>query len=282
MPKPFRGSTAMRQRNAIASWAALTPRPDVILFGDDEGTAEAARDLGVRHVPEIGRNEFGTPLVDDLFARAAREGTGRTLVYCNADIILLPDFPVAIERVAASRSRFLVVGRRWNLDLARPLDFSALNWQVDLRGEVMKAGEQCNANFVDYFAFSRGLFDGMLSLPVGRPYYDNYLVWLARSRGAGVVDASAAVMAIHQNHDYSHHPQGSNGVFMGPEAKRSRALVGGWWHLYTIEDATHMVTADGGIRRLHRHPWLMAKRLWSHPLTIVQLPWLALKRAFGS
>jgi hypothetical protein len=282
MPKPFRGSTATMQRNAIASWTALLPRPEVLLFGDEEGVADAARDLGVRHMPEIGRNEFGTPLLDDLFARAAREATGSTLVYCNADIILLPDFPAAIERVAASRARFLAVGRRWDLDLLRPLDSFGPDWQQALRQETLSAGEQRSPNFVDYFAFSKGLYDGLLPLAIGRAYWDNYLVWLARSRGADVVDASAAVMAIHQNHDYSHHPGGSAGVWTGPEAKRNRALIGGWWHLYTIADATHMLSADGSFVRSRRHPWLMAKRLWSHPLTIFQLPWLALKRAFGS
>jgi hypothetical protein len=270
------------QRNAIASWTALLPRPEVLLFGDEEGVADAARDLGVRHFPDVSRNEFGTPLLDDLFARAAREATGNTLVYCNADIILLPDFPAAIARVAASRARFLVVGRRWDLDLLRPLDSFGPDWQKALRQETLSAGEQRSPNFVDYFAFSRGLFDGLLPLAIGRAYWDNYLVWLARSRGADVVDASAAVMAIHQNHDYSHHPGGSAGVWTGPEAKRNRALIGGWWHLYTIADATHMLSADGSFVRSRRHPWLMAKRLWSHPLTIFQLPWLALKRAFGS
>jgi hypothetical protein len=282
MPKPFRGSTATMQRNAISSWTALEPRPEVLLFGDEEGVGQAARDLGARHMPEIGRNEFGTPLLNDLFARAAREAVGRTLVYCNADIILLPDFAAAIARVAERRARFLMVGRRWDLDLLRPIESFGAEWQDALRREALASGEQRSGNFVDYFAFSTGLYDGLLPLAIGRAYWDNYLVWLGRSRGADVVDASAAVMAIHQNHDYSHHPGGSAGVWTGPEAKRNRALIGGWWHLYTIEDATHLLTADGGSRASHRHPWLMAKRLWSHPLTIVQLPWMALKRAFGA
>ena len=201
MPKPFRGSTATMQRNAIASWSALLPRPEVLLFGDEEGVADAARDLGARHMPEISRNEFGTPLLDDLFARAAREASGSTLVYCNADIILLPDFPVAIARVAASRTRFLVVGRRWDLDLLRPLDSFGPDWQKALREETVSAGEQRSPNFVDYFAFSKGLYDGLLPLAIGRAYWDNYLVWLARSRGADVVDASAAVTVSYTHLD---------------------------------------------------------------------------------
>jgi hypothetical protein len=282
MPKHFRGNTGTMQRNAIASWTQLAPRPEVLLFGDEEGTAEAARDLGARHFPEVRRNEFGTPLLDDLFAQASREASGNILVYCNADIILLPDFPAAIARVAESRRRFLMVGRRWDLDLQRPIESFGADWQAALRREAMTSGEQRSPNFVDYFAFSKGLFDGLLPLALGRAYWDNYLVWLARSRGADVVDASAVVMAIHQNHDYSHHPGGTAGVWTGPEAKRNRALIGGWWHLYTIADAAYILTPDNGFLRSRLHPWLMVKRMWSHPLTIFQWPWQALRRAFGS
>jgi hypothetical protein len=53
-------------------------------------------------------------------------------------------------------------------------------------------------------------------------------------------------------------------------------MVGPWWRLYTIEDATQILTA-AGTRRSRRHTWLMLKRVWSHPLTIFQWPWFALK-----
>ena len=42
MPKAFRGHVGMIQRNAIGSWLRLTPRPEILLFGDDEGIAEFA------------------------------------------------------------------------------------------------------------------------------------------------------------------------------------------------------------------------------------------------
>ena len=92
------------------------------------------------------------------------------------------------------------------------------------------------------------------------------------------MDVSATVVAIHVRiTDYSHHPKGVTEVREGPERKRNREMVGAWWHLYTIEDATQILDARG-LHPFRRHAWLMAKRLWSHPLAIVQLPWLALKR----
>ena len=40
IPKPFRGQSDLIQRNAITSWTRIEPRPDVLLFGNEEGTAE--------------------------------------------------------------------------------------------------------------------------------------------------------------------------------------------------------------------------------------------------
>lgn len=277
IPKHFRGHFATIQRNAILSWTRLTPRPEILLFGEEEGTAEIARELGLRHFPEVARNEFGTPLLDDLFRRAEQHASTPLLGYVNGDIILTDDFGAALDRVRAKYERFMMVGRRWDLDWDQPLDVSQAGWAESMRARALAANVQRPGNYIDYFVYSRGLCDGLLPLAIGRFSWDNYLLWRARSRGAELVDVSPAVVAIHQNHDYSHHPKGKSEVREGPERKRNRELVGAWWHLYTIEDATQILGADG-LHRSWRHGWLMAKRLWSHPLTILQLPWLALKR----
>ena len=118
IPKPFRGHIAVIQRNAIRSWTLLRPACEIILFGHEEGTAEVAAEFGLRHVPEVARNEYGTPLVSDLFAQAQRLATCERLGYVNADIILLSDFLRAVQRIPFRR--FLMIGRRWDLDLDQP------------------------------------------------------------------------------------------------------------------------------------------------------------------
>jgi len=277
IPKNFSGPIATIQRNAIASWTRLTPRPEILLFGNEEGAAEISRELGLRHIPEVARNEFGTPLLGDLFRQAEKRATTPLLCYVNADIILTDDFISALNRVRPQYEKFMMVGRRWDLDWHQSLDFSQQGWAEYMRANALRANVQRPGNYIDYFVYSRGLCDGLLPLAIGRFSWDNYILWYARSRGAELVDVSGAVVAIHQNHDFSHHPQGMTGIREGPERKSNREMVGGWWHLYTIEDATRILAADG-LRPSHRHAWLMAKRLWSHPLTILQLPWLAVKR----
>jgi hypothetical protein len=241
-PKPFKGHIAVIQRNAIQSWARLRPRPDIILFGDEEGTAQVAAEFGARHVTDVARNEFGTPLLDDLFGKARDLASSDLLCYVNADIILMDDFLAALERVRQWHPRFLMVGRRTDLDIREPLDFDRPACADQLRALALASGKQRPAEWIDYFAFSKDLAAEMLPLAIGRTAWDNWLIWHARALGASVVDASRAVLAIHQNHDYSHHPQGQAGIWQGKESQRNREMVGGWWRHYTTADATHVLT----------------------------------------
>ena len=47
IPKPFQGHIGTIQRNAIQSWTLLHPRPEIILFGSEAGTAQVAAELRV-------------------------------------------------------------------------------------------------------------------------------------------------------------------------------------------------------------------------------------------
>src|SRR5215208_5174352 len=54
-PKPFTDPhIAMIQRNAIKSWTLLSESDvEVILLGEETGLAEAARELGVKYIPNV-------------------------------------------------------------------------------------------------------------------------------------------------------------------------------------------------------------------------------------
>src|SRR5690348_14888761 len=104
-PKPFTGSVAVIQRNAITSWVHLQPRPDITLFGDEPGTAAICEELGLHHVPDVLRNERGTPLLSDVLAKGQRRaGKNGRIGFINADIILMEDFSRAIERLDALKA----------------------------------------------------------------------------------------------------------------------------------------------------------------------------------
>ena len=288
--KPFRGHVGIIQRNALQSWKALHPGIEIILFDGNEGAAEAAQEFGLRHEPHVERNEWGTKRLDYLFARAQAIARHEILCYINCDIILMQDFWRAIERVRAMHREFLMVGRRWDTDITEPLAFQSQErhlrsiprvqrdespdwrgqdlsasdsqtpqWQTDLRNLALRRGRKCTAEWIDYFVFSRGLYGPDMPPFVLRVFWDNWLVWKALDSKKPVVDASRAVMAVHQNHDYSYHPQGKAGIWSGEEAGLNGKLAGGWRHLRTIADATEVLPPEKLKRNTMRH-WSTAKR----------------------
>jgi len=254
-PKPFRGLLAVTQRNALQSWKLVHPDAEVIVFGGEEGAEEACRDLGLRHEPGIKRNEHGTKYLTPIFDRAQVLARHDLLCYVNCDIILLSDFRAAFERVAAVPGAFLMAGQRWDTDITVPVDFSAPRWEENLRRLALETNRQRPPQWIDYFAFTRGLYyRNTPPFVIGRPGWDNWLLWHARHSGARLIDASRVVAAIHENHDYSYHPDGEKGVWQGEEAKYNEQFLQGW-HFATLEDATHRLTPRG-VRRSFRH-WLV-------------------------
>lgn len=247
LPKPFQGHINVIQRNAITSWTRLSPRPEIILFGNEDGTAAIARELGLRHVPDVRCNEYGTPLLNDLFEKAQDLATHGTLCYVNADILLLSDFMKAVEQVALWRGRFLLAGRRTNLDVDQLLYSDSPQCETRLRRWALEKGILSESGWIDYFVFSRGLYVGLPPFALGRGYWDLWLLWKARASLVSVVDASRVVLAIHQNHDYSHqphHPQTGVEPLCGEELKRNFKLMGRR-RVYTLDDATHKLSAKG-------------------------------------
>jgi len=262
-PKPFTDPhIALIQRNAIRNWLSLAG-VEVLLVGDEPGLAETAAEFGVAHLPDVERNEWGTPLIPSIFALARRRSAGRLLAYVNADMLFLPDFVEAARRVAAQTERFLVVGQRWDLDVASELDFSS-GWEARLRAQVRRSGRLHPPAGSDYFIFPREAFRGMPAFAIGRAGWDNWMIYRARSLGWPVVDATPSVLAIHQNHDYSHLPGGRPHYDL-EESHRNMALAGGERHMYTLFETSHVLRAG----RLHPAPLTLPRLLRRLELTIL-------------
>jgi hypothetical protein len=258
--KPFKGHNGTIQRNALQSWKLLDRGAEIIVFGNDEGAAEACAALDIRHEPNVERTGSGAVLVNAMFARAQAIARHEVVCYVNCDIVLMGDFLRAVERVKAAHPAFLMVGQRWDVDITEPLEFDQHDWQARLVDLVRKHGKQRPGDWIDYFAFSRGLYGADIPpFAIGRTSWDNWLVWKILDSKKPVVDASPAVIAVHQNHDYTHHVEGARGVWKGEEARRNYELAGGPTHLGTIDDAT-VILEVGGLRRNYKRHWFGLKR----------------------
>jgi len=247
MPKGFDGHIGVIQRNAIVSWTRLLPRPEIILFGDEAGTAEFAREFGLRHIAASRRNDRGTPFLDDLFAQAQAAASFPIVAYVNSDIILFDEFLRAIDSVAAWRPEFLMAGRRWDIDITAPLDFAAADWESRLRADVARRGKRRSVSWIDYFVFPRGMYREVPAMLIGRLWWDNWLVWKAGDLGAPVVDASPRVLAVHQNHGYAH-PGGFFGIWQSEEGQWNERLAEGGRCARTLREARFKL-GRFGVRR---------------------------------
>jgi len=252
--KPFRDRSAIIQRNTIACWRALCPRCEILIIGREEGSEEVARSYGARLVTDVERSSYGTPLVSDLFATAEREASFPLLLFANADILFTARLLQAMEALSSRGRPFLLIGRRRDLEVEGSIEFSAANWQVELEREALSRGRPAIKSALDYFGFVRGMWGDLEgkgrfpSFALGRTIYDNWLVYWARRLGIDVVNGSDFILAIHQEHDYSHDQNGMQGVFGGPEAQRNYQLAGGERHCYSTLDATHKISREGRIK----------------------------------
>ena len=239
-PKPFTNPhIALIQRNALRSWQALGSEVEVVLIGQEEGLAETAAELGFVHLPEVARNALGTPLVSAIFELSRNFSNSPLLAYVNADIILFPEFLQAARAVSAACERLLIVGQRWDLEVTQELSF-APGWEADLRERLHREGKHHLRAGSDYFIFPRNCFEHIPDFSIGRAGWDNWMIYEARRQGWLVVDATPDVDIIHQNHDYSHLPNGQPHYRL-PETGENIRLAGGRRVLFNLDDATHQL-----------------------------------------
>ena len=264
-PKPFTDDhIAIIQRNALRSWLNIGPDVKVLLIGQEAGMAEVAKDLGLRHLPEVARNEQSTPLVSSIFDLARRESDSSLLAYVNTDILLMPDFLAAAREVAAQVERFLLVGQRWDLDVKENLEFTP-GWEVRLVERARESGCLHPPAGSDYFIFPRDCFLKIPDFAIGRAGWDNWMIYHARHRHWPVVDATQDVTIIHQSHDYRHLP-GGQPHYKLPETDENIRLAGGReMTRFTLLDADRRLVAG----RLRQRRWtaeVLRRAIESYPL----------------
>ena len=246
-PKPFTDPhIATIQHNAIKSWTLL-PDVEVILLGEEAGLKEAARELGVKHIPNVARNANGTPLISSMFQLARENSNSDLLCIINADIILMPNFVEAAKQVVKLKDSFVLLSQRWDLDVIQPIEFTN-GWQDRLSSIVSRQGTLHRPAGSDFFLFPRSSSLDIPDFAIGRAGWDNWMIYRARREKWPVIDCTPSVMIVHQNHDYSHLP-GGKPHYEHPDTNENIRLAGGTAAVrYTILDSTHQL-ADGKLSR---------------------------------
>ena len=130
--------------------------------------AETAAELGIRHLPAVRRNNYGTPLISSMFDLTRAFSSSSLLAIINTDIILRSDFVKVARSIAEQRSRFMILGQRWDLTVKEELDFSD-GWQEQLEARVRKEGRLHPPGGSDYLYFRETVIKLCRILPLAGP-----------------------------------------------------------------------------------------------------------------
>ncbi len=240
-PKPFEKKIGIIQRNAVKSWSSLTPRPEIILLGNEKGVKDICRELNLIHFPHKGRRDI--LLVNEIFNEGQEKASNHLVCYINSDIILLNDFIKTVDSVQKkmNKASFLLAGKRWNIELQRPLTFTDPYWEEKLKAYTLKHGKGGGFGTIDYFVFTKGLIKDMPPFEIGVTSYDSWILYKARRDGSALVDASMEIMAIHQNHLKKHHTNRKTTACWETAVLKDKKLCIFRSRFYSLLDATHLV-----------------------------------------
>ncbi|MFZ5845421.1 MAG: hypothetical protein ACOY0S_03060 [Patescibacteria group bacterium] len=239
VPKPFVGEFLGIQQNAIRSWLQLRPKPEIILFGNDQKLRHLCRAFHLKQIPDIKATSQGAPRLDYLFSTAQARAKNKVLAYVNSDIILLQNFGETAQHIRSLLPHFLIVGRRFELRLPHLIKFDDPSWQHQLLAAVQKSGKLKSVAWMDYFVFPKGQMIDIPAFALGRTFWDKWLVWYTREKHYPVVDATRSITAIHQSHSYRHVAHGENQIWKGTEAQANFLIAGGWTRSLTINYANY-------------------------------------------
>lgn len=237
IPRAFEGPFEIIQDNAVQSWLAMRPVPQVILFGDSRSAYVKAQAFGVPYL-SVEADEEGIPLVSNAIEQARRLAQHDIRAFVNGDNLLLSDFVPAVQRVAGEFETFLIIGRRYCLRVDEHLDFRT-DWEGRLRDALAQEPDPLHHySAIDYLIYRGEVWDDVPPFSVGRGAYDGWLVRRALDRGVPVIDATEAMTVIHEDHPTSSRPTS--------DRNHELFVQNGGRHT-TIQQATWALGKDGAL-----------------------------------
>jgi hypothetical protein len=96
-------------------------------------------------------------------------------MFVNSDIVLLDDPAPMVQAVSRLFEKFVIVGQRINVDFFGRLSSSVLVNLTLLESTVVGPGAKMFSSWaLDYFIFSRQMFEEIPPFALGRGAYDNW------------------------------------------------------------------------------------------------------------
>lgn len=247
----------VRVLNSLKSFEVLRSTWHVVIFADDTSLCEGS------HLSHLGlvrtscsqsklHKYFQRPTLDFILRSMSEHiGSKHVAMFVNSDIILFAKhFDAPYDLVRKNSKAFVITGRRYDLDVEKPVDFSSEQSLRTFSQMALEQGKQHGQYGLDFFIFSYAALtmiikQGFPAFLVGIYRWDNVMLsTVLLTRHLHVYDGSETILALHQgieSHDHKH----EKGSKYNDEL--ARRFVGKSFMLGNTENIrAHIVkTADG-------------------------------------
>tara|TARA_S200000501_G_scaffold367155_1_gene403080 strand:- start:8469 stop:9314 length:846 start_codon:yes stop_codon:yes gene_type:complete len=203
--KDFDSNFKLIQVNAINSWRSLSEDIEIIIFGASKGVNEYSKIINATYIPKIKCTDSGIPLISDMIFQGTRRAKYDLLLLINADIILPNNFLDIIQILKNRKKKFLAIGHRWDMDVDEYINFNNPTETKNFWSLSIEVSKQHSCTGIDYFIFKKGTLKSLPDFAIGRFGWDNWILWYVRRRLIPLIDLSAEIKVIHQNHIYKKH-----------------------------------------------------------------------------
>lgn len=207
-----------------------------------------ARKVGAERNNRIQTNENGLPLAHSLFQTAKALSNTPFLCYVNADIAFLGDFPSVIRRLCSGlpKKNWILTGLRTTLPRKK---FEQALTEIETGKKyypqrfslLAEDSLPAEPSAFDYFLFPKEAPIPLRPFYIGRPAWDNWILFAARCEGFQIIDATEAITAFHLKNQTAQ-PQNET-KWHGPEALHNYRISGMWWKGCKLNEVkTHLLS----------------------------------------
>ena len=188
--------------NTVKVLASLLPEIQLVIFLPEEKIASYNVPEGWHVLPISLKNCGGPPVLKNMFFDVYDLFDSTFYGYVNADILFnrgLVDtlYTLRKSQVYKSTKQVLISGKRVDLMMER-YKLRHISSANEVDGLVRK-GAIAHGYAEDFFITTRQFpWQHIPDLVIGRPKYDNFLLYMARLHNVPVVDVSMTVVALHQ------------------------------------------------------------------------------------
>jgi hypothetical protein len=248
-PKPFTNEATFNQLNTLRAWRAIYPELEIIVFGSSPGAVEAAVEVKGVHIPDIECSSTGAPSFNSMASYANQYGKYDLQVYFNCDILVDQTILSAITMAREQFHDFLLIGERLDISEGATIDVRDPDWKDSLTSLISGGFLVPHGHTgADYFGYRRSIWEELPPVFMGRAMCDHALIHYCLRKNIPVIDATLAVLNIHQFHSYKHVKGDRQEVFQGVDYKAMSQHHGLHHSVPTIADANWYFTASGEIK----------------------------------